>query len=128
MDTKIVEEVLIEPIEKVLFHLGRGIAHAQMELDRNSLSTQIMIDNNEELKSAGIEATWYQIPEVEIDLRMSIHIIGEVEQSGKIRRKRINISPINASYKNEFNYDVSGSTTLKLKILPVPPPIHIKGE
>ncbi len=118
------EETLAKPIESVLFHLGRGIAQAQMELDRNSIATQILINNNPELRDMGLEATWYQIPEVLLELKLSVHIVEEVKNS--IKRKRIFIAPLNATYKNTLNYEVKGSSSIKLKIVPVPPPAGVE--
>jgi len=126
MNNKILEEKLAKPLEEVMFHLGRGIALTQMELDKNSMAIQVMIDNNPDLKKLGLESTWYQIPEVDIDLKIAVHIVEEKEES--IKRKRIFVSPINATYKNEFNYDVSASTSIKMKIVPIPPPIKMGGK
>ncbi|WP_457638566.1 hypothetical protein [Persephonella sp.] len=125
MGKKQIGEVLAESLESVLFQLGRGIAQVQMELDRNSLATQIMIDSSPELRKTGIEATWYQIPEVDFELKVSVHVVEKTE--GNIKKKKLYISPFNASYKNSFNYEATGSSTLKMKIVPVPPPYRLKG-
>ncbi|WP_457627755.1 hypothetical protein [Persephonella sp.] len=126
MAKRYIEEVLATPIEKVLFNLGKGISAVQMELDRNSLATQIMIENTPELKGKGLEATWYQIPEVDFELKISMHIVEK--KKGNIREKSIFISPMNASYKNSLNYEVAGSSVLRLRIVPVPPPFNYPEE
>ena len=50
-------------MDEFLFMVGRGVALAQMELDKNSMATQVLIDNDEILSQYGMQATWYQLPE-----------------------------------------------------------------
>jgi len=124
------EDVLIEPLEDILFHVGRGIAQSQLELDKNSLATQILIDNNKDLSEAGIKATWYHFPEVNAELKMNLSLHGVVEKKGeKVQSVKLKIfsAPMNASYKNTFDYDVAGASTIKVKIVSVPPSIEVKG-
>ncbi|HRD02782.1 MAG TPA: hypothetical protein PLP57_09110 [Candidatus Saccharicenans sp.] len=126
-----IEEVLIEPLEDVLLQVARGIAKSQLELDKNSLATQILIDNNEDLSKAGITATWYHFSEVNAELKMNLSLqeIMEKEEE-KVRSVKMEIlsAPINASYKNAFDYDVSGASMIKAKIVSVPPPVEVKGR
>lgn len=127
---KIIEAILIEPLEDILLHVGRGIAQSQLELDRNSLATQILIDNNKDLRETGIKATWYHFPEVNIELKMNLFLHGIVEKKDeKIQSIKMKIfsAPINATYKNTFDYDVAGSSTIRAKIVSIPPPIEFKG-
>jgi hypothetical protein len=42
-------EVLIEPLSKFLASTGKAVAEAQLELDKNSINTQIFIENQEVL-------------------------------------------------------------------------------
>jgi hypothetical protein len=37
--------------------------------------------------------------------------------------RAIRIAPVNAFYKNQFDFDVSASSKLKLTFVPVPPPV-----
>lgn len=126
----IVEDVLVEPLEDILLHVSRGIAQSQLELDKNSLATQIMIDNNKDLSEYGIKATWYHFPEVDLELKMalSLHGISETE-NGSVKAMKLKIfsAPINAAYKNTFDYDVTGTSTIKAKIVSIPPPLEVKG-
>lgn len=121
-----IEEVLIEPLEDVLLHVGRGIAQSQLELDKNSLATQVLIDNNKDLSESGIKATWYHFPEVIAELKMTLSLHGIVEKKEeKVQSVKLKIfsAPINASYKNTFDYDVAGASMIKAKIVSVPPPL-----
>jgi hypothetical protein len=53
-------EVFSAPIQGVIAALGRGIAEAQMALDRGSVQAQEEIDADPVLGSLGMQATWYQ--------------------------------------------------------------------
>ncbi len=126
-----IEEVLIDPLEKLLFAVGRGIAVAQMELDRYSIAAQTMIDNNEQLSQAGVEAPWYHFPETTVDLRMTLSIRWEEQKrDGKtVAWKRVvYAAPVNAAYKNQFDFDVSGSSNLRARIVSVPPRTGMGSE
>lgn len=126
-----IKEVLIEPLEEILLHVGRGIAQSQLELDKNSLATQILIDNNKDLSEIGIKATWYHFPEINVELKMNLSLHEIVERKeDKVQAIRLKIfsAPINATYKNTFDYDVTGASIIKAKIVSVPPPIELKGS
>ena len=59
--------------------LGKGISEAQAALDRNSIATQSAIDADPQLSSAGLQATWYQFPRVDLQLKLALTI---AEQQG----------------------------------------------
>lgn len=131
----IIEEVLIDPLDKVLFSVGNGLSEAQKALDENSIATQILIDNDEKLSEWGLRATWYHFPEVYLELKMSLSMNRKVKAeidpaTNKIKRvtqlKPIKIlaAPLNASYKNNFDYDFSGASTIKAKIVSIPSPVE----
>ena len=120
---KVIEDVLIDPLEKILFHVGRGIVTAQMELDKNSLATQILIDNDKDLSKFGVQAPWYHFAETNLELKMalSMHEIVEKKAGKSINKYRIYGAPMNANYSNSFNYDVAGVSIIKAKIVSIPP-------
>lgn len=134
-DATIIEEVLIDPLDKVLFSVGKGLAEAQKALDENSIATQILIDNDEKLSEWGIRATWYHFPEVDLELKMSLSMNRKVKARIDPATKKISkvtqlkpikilAAPLNASYKNNFDYDFSGASTIKAKIVSIPAPIE----
>jgi len=127
---KVVQDVLIEPLESVLLHAGKGIVQAQLELDKNSLATQVMFDNETDLSQSGIRASWYQFSEVSLELRLALSLQATAEmKDGKIRArgKQLFCAPMNATYKNLFNYDVNGASTIRAKIVTVPPAGPARG-
>ena len=121
-----IETILVEPLEDVLFSLAKGISQAQRRLDENSMATQILIDNEEELSKYGFEAPWYRFPETHLELRMALSMQGEKEErqvEGKkvqYSRLRMGAAPLNASYIRTFNYNVTGASTVRTKIVLIP--------
>jgi hypothetical protein len=126
---KQIEEVLINPLTRILSEMGRSVADTQKALDRNSIDTQIAIDSDKGLEGYDIQATWYHIPEVDLELKMSLSMKYEVERDSKKKvrgyRPVLNAAPLNASYKSLYDYDAKGSSTLKAKIVVVPPATSI---
>nr|WP_321497505.1 hypothetical protein [uncultured Methanolobus sp.] len=127
-----IEEVLVSPLSTILGEMGRSIAQTQRALDRNSIDTQIELSSDEVLKEYNLEATWYHIPEVDIELKMTLSISYEEEKDSKGRvrgyKRILNAAPLNASYKSINSYDVEGSSVLKAKIVSVPPSYRVTEE
>lgn len=119
-----VEEVLVSPLSTILSEMGKSIAQTQQSLDRNSINTQIELLNDEVLSEYNLEATWYHIPEVDIELKMALSIKYEEERDSDNRirgyRRVLNAAPLNASYNSLNSYAVEGSSVLKAKIVSVP--------
>jgi len=128
--SRLVEDLLVSPLEEIIARIGQGIAEAQRDLDLNSVALQIMIENDPALKERGLEATWYHMPETEVEIKMALTFKREdTHKNGRLilRKHRMYGAPMNAAYKNTFNADVSGSSKLRLKIVSIPPPSRI-GE
>jgi len=124
-NTRIIEEVLVSPLEKIISRIGQGVAEAQQALDLNSMAMQTMIENEPALKEKGLEATWYHMPETEVKLKLALNFKRVDTLKNKklvVRKHRMFGSPMNASYKNTFNGDFSGSSQIKFKIVSIPPP------
>lgn len=119
-------EVLITPLSNLIREIGKSVAFAQNELDKNSLEMQKFIDtsqdsNMKELSKIGYQATWYQMPEVMIEIKMSIYF--EETESSSEEKKKVFFAPYNAKYQNNFSYKAEGTSSAKIKIVPVPQPI-----
>ncbi|WMW21235.1 hypothetical protein RE476_07410 [Methanolobus mangrovi] len=119
-----IEEVLVSPLSTILSEMGKSIAETQKALDRNSIDTQIELSGDEALQDYGLEATWYHIPEVDIELKMALSMKYEEERDSKNRirgyKRVLSAAPLNASYNSLNSYDVKGSSVLKAKIVSVP--------
>jgi len=139
-------EVFSAPIQGVIAALGRGIAEAQMALDRGSVQAQEEIDADPVLAGLGMQATWYQLPRVELELKLAMTITEEREGAapragappapgaraleatkGFFRPVKLIAQPVSASYQNRFDYNVNAASTIKLSVVPVPPPA-VGGE
>jgi hypothetical protein len=124
-------EVFSAPIQGVIAALGRGIAEAQTALDRGSVQAQDEIDADPQLASLGMQATWYQLPRVELELKLAM-TMSEAPSTqtpraaalsrGLFKPVKLIAQPVSASYQNRFNYNVQAASTIKLSVVPVPPP------
>jgi hypothetical protein len=124
-------EVFSAPIQGVIAALGRGIAEAQTALDRGSVQAQDEIDADPQLASLGMQATWYQLPRVELELKLAMSMSeapstptprAATISRGLFKPVKLIAQPVSASYQNRFNYDVQAASTIKLTVVPVPPP------
>lgn len=113
-------EEFVVAFEEAIAAVARGVAAAQRALDQTSIAMQKEIDADEELAGLGLMATWFQLPEVDFEMKLAFSI---QEKGGGTRG--LYSSMVNASYKNRFAYDVNGASALKLKIRPVPPPVTL---
>ena len=123
------------PIENLIIALGQGIAQAQQALDQNSIQTQEAIDTNPLLSQYGLQATWYQFPTVNLQLKMSLSIAEDQTTTSTPNaanpkaalivpsRLRLVAQPLSASFQSHFNYDAQAATQINLTMVPVPPPM-----
>jgi hypothetical protein len=124
-----IADLLSAPLEEILVALGSGIGRSQTALDRHSIELQERIDSDPDLAHYGLEATWYQIPSTELELKVSVAMQEHREEqsaaaAGPLSQKglpRLWIQPVNARFQNQFAYDVNAASTVKLTIVPVPP-------
>jgi hypothetical protein len=128
VDTAI--EVFSAPIESIITSLGKSIAEAQRLLDQNSIQTQETYDSDPLLAPYGLQATWYQFPKVDLDLKISLSITQSTEPangsgggpSPMISRLALIAQPVSAAYQTHFNYDATAASEITLSIAPVPAP------
>ena len=113
-------EEFVVAFEHAIAAVARGVAEGQKALDQTSIAMQKEIDADAELAELGLMATWFQIPEADFEMKLAF----SVQETGAGRRA-LYAAMVNASYKNRFAYDVSGSSALKLKIRPVPAPVTL---
>jgi hypothetical protein len=125
--TEIISDALIRPLSEVLLSVGKSIVETQHELDRNSADTQILIENDEVLSQYDIKATWYHMPEIDLELKMSLSVHEKTNIDTKISIPLLMSSPLNASYVKNFDYDVAGSSQIKVKIVSIPPPSSLEA-
>jgi len=128
-------DLLSVPLEELLVALGEGIGRSQAALDRYSIETQRLIDEDPVLAQYGLEATWYQIPSTQLELKVAVQVqsatsssdAGPVPRTDLVRPElgrlpKLWLQPVNARFQNQFSYDVQAASTVSLSIVAVPPP------
>lgn len=110
-------------LSSIITSIGKGIAEAQVELDKSSIEIQKKIDEDDEVAGYGLQATWYVMPETTFTLKMEYTMVEEKESKGSgPSLKKLFISPMNAKYQNYFKSTSTTESEFKFKIVPVPPP------
>ncbi len=130
---QVTTEVLINPLSRIISRVGEAVAQAQRSLDENSIRTQLELEENREaLGGYDLQAAWYHLPEVEVEMKMALtmHLEAEKDRKGRIRGYRpvLHGAPLNATYANTYNYDVRGTSKIRARIVSLPPPGEIKRE
>lgn len=120
-----VTDLISSTFEDVLVALARGIAEAQAALDAESIRLQQKLDEDPQMAQYGITATWYQMPNTQVELKVALdlHESAGVSTGPGITPlgPRLRIAPINARYLSQFSYDAQAASTVNLTIVPVPP-------
>lgn len=78
---------------------------------------------------AGFQPTFYQFAETVIEVKMAVTAINETSTDKQYKTKnsyigkkrRLAVTPIDATYSNKFNYTQEGASTLRTRLVPVPP-------
>lgn len=128
-------ELLEVPFPLLLSQAAEAVAEAQVALDESSMRLQAQLD---ELTAAAIadsgdeasglaryqvDATWYHIPEVEIDVRMALtmKIEEETRSDGRrVLRPRLRSVPYNVTSSRQSTLEATGTSSVKAKIVSVP--------
>ena len=124
---EIISDALVRPLSEVLLSVGKSIVETQRELDRNSADTQILIENDQALSQYDIRATWYHMPEIDLELKMSLSVHEKTNIETQVSVPILMSSPLNASYVKNYEYDVAGSSQIKVKIVSIPPPTQLEA-
>lgn len=145
------QELLNAPFPELVKNLGLGIAEAQYALDKVSVriaqmmggfkydekgdfiqdeSALVKLSASSEpvsLLALGFTPTFYQFVETYIELKMAISMKTSKEASAKIEAKAkipfgIFSASVNASYSQKYQYEASGSSVMRTKLVTVPSP------
>jgi len=111
-------QILYTAPANMIKEVCKAIADAQRELDAQALEAQRTLEEkHKDLFDIGYRVTWYQIPEVTMELKVAVSF----EQSAD--GSKIYFTPYNAAYKSAYNYLEEGTSNIKMRVTPVPPPI-----
>ena len=118
---EIIEENGKISLSEMLTQLGKGIGQAQRELDLNALEMQKEILTNRDLSEYGLQPTWFTMPEIDFSLKMEYDVVSTETGEGTLKSRYVDITPINAKYKNSLDIVVKEESSLTIKFVPVPP-------
>lgn len=145
------KELLNAPFPDLVKNLGVGIAEAQYALDKVSVriaqmmggfkydkdgnfirddSALVKLSEDSEpvsLLALGFTPTFYQFVETYIELKMAITMSTTQEASAKMEARGrapfgIFSASVNASYSQKYQYEASGSSEMRTKLVTVPSP------
>lgn len=125
--TKELLEASALPFGEFIASVGKGIGEAQRDLDLGSaaLFQQIYSEQGEAglkaLRDMGYIPNWYQIPELNAELKLALSISSRRTQSGS-SRMRLYANSVDAGYSNQFGYSAQVASKIAFKVVPVPPP------
>ena len=135
-----VTEMMSAPMEELITALGRGVGAAQAALDRHSIEIQQLIDADPVLGQYGLQASWYQIPATQLELKMAVAMQQPPEKPAPAIPRTLTavtdldlarplpklwLQPVNARYANQFGFQLTASSSVSLTIVPVPPPAAV---
>lgn len=148
--SKIGKELTTVPLEDLIAGLGLGIAKAQLELDKNSTKVaQLMSGINDEDKiffngqklsliELGFTPTFYQFVESTIEVKIVVNMTTSKSSSSNTKSKptklpssgwwfsksepAFNTTTVDAKYAKKYDYSAEGSSMIRTKLVPVPPP------
>jgi len=140
------QELLNVPFGEMILQLSMAIAEGQSKLDRNAVEiAKYLAEETVELpKIGGPEETgteefplialgfyppFYQFQESIIEVKMAITMATSSEFKLGVKAKAgwgpFSVS-VNASYSRKYDYKVEGSSLLRTKLVPVPPPTGLE--
>lgn len=88
---------------------------------------------------AGFQPTFYQFAETIIEVKMAISLNYENTYENKVegnkkslslrgRKVTVTSTPINATYTSKYNYSQEGASTIRTRLVPVPPNTIIERQ
>jgi hypothetical protein len=134
------QELLNTPFAEMVSKLATGIAESQTKLDTNSAEvakfmseTKIALPKLDDptqtedfaLIALGFFPGFYQFTEAIIEVKMAITMTRSSDFSLSASAKAgigCFSASVNASYSSKFSYSVEGSSLLRVKLAPAPPP------
>lgn len=131
------------PFGEMILQMSMAIAEGQSKLDKNAVEIakylaeetvelpKITEEGNEvfSLIALGFYPPFYQFQESIIEVKMAITMAtsSEFKFGAKAKAKWGPFSAsVNASYSRKYEYKVEGSSLLRTKLVPVPPPTGLE--
>lgn len=121
------EEWTSRPLKELIRTVAVSVAEGQEELDRRAMRVQRELERATETDELDVEldASWLRFSEVEADLQVAVSIEGEEvrDERGDLRAYRpvIGAAPVSPRTRSQFDVDAEVTSSVKLRIVPVPP-------
>ncbi|MFO0826980.1 MAG: hypothetical protein U0572_02435 [Phycisphaerales bacterium] len=130
-DGSAVNDILVAPMDGLIRQVCSAVGAAQLALDSAALASQAALAaDHPTLAAAGYQVTWYHMPEVSVELKLAVHVEdsppAQATHPGK--RPRLLATPFNAKYQNAFQYKADGSSVLRFRVVPIPPPVSVAAR
>lgn len=116
------DRILVAPIAAFVRTIAESVADAQRALDRRSLELTAQIQTEpaySALRDVGYVPTWYTIPEVQAEIKLTFYF----EATRSAEQQRLLVLPWNAKTQANSTIREEGTSQLKIRIVPVPPPV-----
>ncbi|MCB9529506.1 MAG: PASTA domain-containing protein [Myxococcales bacterium] len=126
-DTQLLD-ALSAPIGDLIAEVGRGVAEAQQAMDAATIEQVRALAEGDDstlalLRQIGWQPTWYQIPEASAEITVALTLTGSGQSpgGGNTPRMQLVATPVDASYANRYAYELKAASSVKFRIVPVPP-------
>lgn len=132
-DVNRLNEALSTPLGDLISEMGKSVADAQHSMDKQTLALLEDIYANDEayldlLREMGYRPNWYHIPKAEAEIQMNLTVSGQYSKKSSASRLKMYAAPMNATYQNSFDYNLSASSKMKMTIVPVPEPASLESR
>jgi hypothetical protein len=122
------------PLGALIISVGQSVAGAQATIDRRVLEHFSLIYDQsivafEPLRAIGYQPTWYQVSEATAQIVLALTVARSQAGTGSTdaRPPRVHAAPVDAGYQSRFGYRRESASSLKFRIVPVPPPPAVAG-
>lgn len=145
MAESIGKDLLNVPMGDMIRNMAFAIAEAQVKLDEASVKTAAFMGQNEvsfdgdklSMIELGFTPTFYQFVDTVIEVKIAIkmteeeteettEVTEEKDSAGFFRRifggNKASSTTVDATYSSKYSYSAEGSSLLRTKMAPVPPP------
>lgn len=113
------------PLVDLIAAVGRSVADAQQTMDGRAIEHFSAIYDQsvaafEPLRAIRYQPTWYQISEAAAEIALAITV--KESPAGAAGPRELHGAHVDAGYQARFNYQLKTASSLKFRIVPVPPP------
>ncbi len=117
-----VEEILVAPVASMISEVGKAVAEAANALTASQIESFKALPK--ELIEFGAIPAFFHMQDVEVELKLAVQIERPKESGGK--GFRLFAAPVSAKTRATTAFAAEGSSALKLRFAPAPPPVALE--